>query len=129
MENYSQSGSQNGAQSALLFWPKRLSVPGPSALPCSCTCQDGLDEVALYVTDGDGELVELELVSKGKLDSLLLHLGQLVLVLQDVLDELVLHVNDGGGELEVTEDDLALQEEHLALETVPFAGRSHSGRP
>ena len=95
----SQSGSQNGAQSALLFWPKRLSVPGPSALPCSCTCQDGLDEVALYVTDGDGELVELELVSKGKLDSLLLHLGKPVLVLGDLrqggLDEVALHAGDG----------------------------------
>ena len=99
MENYSQSGSQNGAQSDLLFWPKRLSVPGPSALPCSCTCQDGLDEVALYVTDGDGELVELELVSKGKLDSLLLHLGKPVLVLGDLrqggLDEVALHAGDG----------------------------------
>ena len=72
---------------------------GPSALPCSCTCQDGLDEVALYVTDGDGELVELELVSKGKLDSLLLHLGKLVLVLGDLrqggLDEVALHAGDG----------------------------------
>ena len=94
MENYSQSGSQNGAQSALLFWPKRLSVPGPSALPCSCTCQDGLDEVSHYVTDGDGELV-----SKGKLDSLLLHLGKPVLVLGDLrqggLDEVALHAGDG----------------------------------
>ena len=35
-----------------------------------------------------------------------------------VLDELVLHANDG--ELEVAEDDLALQEEHIALKTVPF---------
>ena len=72
---------------------------GPSALPCSCTCQDGLDEVALYVTDGDGELVELELVSKGKLDSLLLHLGKPVLVLGDLrqggLDEVALHAGDG----------------------------------
>ena len=72
---------------------------GPSALPCSCTCQDGLDEVALYVTDGDGELFELELVSKGKLDSLLLHLGKPVLVLGDLrqggLDEAALHAGDG----------------------------------
>ena len=72
---------------------------GLSALPCSCTCQDGLDEVALYVTDGDGELVELELVSKGKLDSLLLHLGKPVLVLGDLrqggLDEVALHAGDG----------------------------------
>ena len=67
---------------------------GPSALPCSCTCQDGLDEVSLYVTDGDGELV-----SKGKLDSLLLHLGKPVLVLGDLrqggLDEVALHAGDG----------------------------------
>ena len=67
---------------------------GPSALPCSCTCQDGLDEVALYVTDGDGELV-----SKGKLDSLLLHMGKPVLVLGDLrqggLDEVALHAGDG----------------------------------
>ena len=89
--------------------------------------QGGLDEVALHVTDGDGELVDLELVAKGKLGSLLLHLGKLVLVLGDllqgVLDELALHVTDGDGELvdlEVAEDDLGLQEEHLALEAVPF---------
>ena len=72
---------------------------GPSAPPSSCTCQDGLDEVALYVTDGDGELVELELVTKGKLDSLLLHLGKPVLVLGDLrqggLDEVALHAGDG----------------------------------
>ena len=89
--------------------------------------QGGLDEVALHVTDGDGELVDLELVAKGKLGSLLLHLGKLVLVLGDllqgVLDELALHVTDGDGELvdlEVAEDDLGLQEEHLAPEAVPF---------
>ena len=97
--NYSQSGSQNSAQSAPLFWPKRLSVPGTWCSSLSRTCQDGLDEVALYVTDGDGELVELELVSKGKLDSLLLHLGKPVLVLGDLrqggLDEVALHAGDG----------------------------------
>ena len=89
--------------------------------------QGGLDEVALHVTDRDGELVDLELVAKGKLGSLLLHLGKLVLVLGDllqgVLDELALHVTDGDGELvdlEVAEDDLGLQEEHLAPEAVPF---------
>ena len=76
---------------------------------------------------GDGELVDLELVAKGKLGSLLLHLGKLILVLGDllqgVLDELALHVTDGDGELvdlEVAEDDLGLQEEHLALEAVLF---------
>ena len=73
-------------------------------------------------------MVDLELVAKGKLGNLLLHLGKLVIVflvlgdpLQDVLDELALCVTDGDGELEVAEDDLALlQEEYLALETVPF---------
>ena len=68
------------------------------------------------------EMVDLELVAKGKLGNLLLHL---VIVLrdplQDVLDEIALRVTDGDGELEVAEDDLALlQEEYLALETVPF---------
>ena len=72
-------------------------------------------------------MVDLELVAKGKHGNLLLHLGELVIVLlvlgdplQDVLDELALCVTDGDGELEVAEDDLALQEEYLALETVPF---------
>ena len=38
-----------------------------------------------------------------------------------MLDELALCVTDGDGEPEVAEDDLALlQEEYLALETVPF---------
>ena len=51
----------------------------------------------------------------------------LVLVLGDLrqggLDEVALHVTDRDGELvdlEVAEDDLALQEEHLALEAVPL---------
>ena len=68
----------------------------------------------------------LELVGEGKLGSLLLELGELVLVLghllQGGLDELALHVADGHVELvdlEVAKDDLALQEEHLALEVVP----------
>merc|ERR1719500_302604 len=72
-------------------------------------------------------LFSLELVGKGKLGSLLLQLGKLVLVLGDLLqgglDELALHVTDGDGELvdlEVAEDDLTLQEEHLALEAVPL---------
>ena len=72
---------------------------GPSAPPCSCNWQDGLDEVALYVTDGDGQLVDLELVSKSQLDSLLMHLGKLVFVLGDLgqggLDGVALHVEDG----------------------------------
>jgi len=69
----------------------------------------------------------LELVGEGELGGLLLQLGKLVLVLADLLqgglDELALHVGDGDGELvdlEVAEDHLSLQEEHLALETVPF---------
>ena len=59
----------------------------------------GLMKFPFYVTDGDGELLELELVSKGKLDSLLLHLGKPVLVLGDLrqggLDEVALHAGDG----------------------------------
>ena len=69
----------------------------------------------------------LELVGEGKLGGLLLELGELVLVLGHLLegglDELALHVADGHVELvdlEVAEDDLALQEEHLALEVVPL---------
>ena len=69
----------------------------------------------------------LELVGEGKLGRLLLQLGELVLVLAHLLerglDELALHVADGDGELvdlEVAEDDLALQEEHLALQAVPL---------
>merc|ERR1719337_842577 len=56
---------------------------------------------------GDLTLGLLQLVGKGKLGSLLLQ-----------LDELALHVTDGDGELvdlEIAEDDLTLQEEHLAL--------------
>ena len=68
------------------------------------------------------EMVDLELVAKGKLGNLLLHLVIIILdPIQDVLDEIALRVTDGDGELEVAEDDLALlQEEYLALETVPF---------
>jgi len=69
----------------------------------------------------------LQLVGKRKLGGLLLQLGELVLVLahlfQGGLNELALHVGDGDGELvdlEVAEDDLALQEEHLSLEAVPL---------
>ena len=69
----------------------------------------------------------LQLVGKGELGCLLLQLGELVLVLGDLLegglDELALHVTDGDGELvdlEVAEDDLALQEEHLGLQLVPL---------
>ena len=59
----------------------------------------GLYELFLPFTDGDGEIVdlELELVVKGKLGSLLLQLGELVLVAG--LDKLVLQVTDSDGEL------------------------------
>ena len=53
----------------------------------------------MLLTEMVGWLVELELVSKGKLDSLLLHLGKPVLVLGDLrqggLDEVALHAGDG----------------------------------
>merc|ERR1719291_208386 len=69
----------------------------------------------------------LQLVGKGELGCLLLQLGELVLVLGDLLegglDELALHVAHGDGELvdlEVAQDDLALQEEHLGLQLVPL---------
>jgi len=69
----------------------------------------------------------LQLVGERKLGSLLLQLGKFVLVLahllQGGLDKLALHVGHGDGQLvdlEVAEDNLALQEEHLTLESVPF---------
>ena len=69
----------------------------------------------------------LQLVGKGEFGSLLLQLGELVLVLANLLegrlDELALHVGDGDGELvdlEVAEDDLALEEEHLSFKSVPL---------
>merc|ERR1712203_953378 len=92
-----------------------------------------------YGGRGDLALGLLQLVGKGKLGRLLLQLGELVLVLGDLLqgglDELALHVTDRDGELvdlEVAEDDLALQEEHLSLGCTTCrstAGRSSSGRP
>jgi len=72
-------------------------------------------------------LLGLQLVGEGELGGLLLQFGELVLVLGDLLegwlDELALHVTDGDGELvdlEVAEDDLALEEEHLGLQLVPL---------
>ena len=61
--------------------------------------EGGLYELFLSFTDGDGEIVdlELELVVKGKLGRLLLQLGELVLVAG--LDKLVLQVTDSDGEL------------------------------
>merc|ERR1712203_585797 len=73
-----------------------------------------------YGGRGDLALGLLQLVGKGKLGRLLLQLGDLV---QGGLDELALHVTDRDGELidlEVAEDDLVLQEEHLALKAVPL---------
>merc|ERR1712241_918453 len=71
-------------------------------------------------------LLRLQLVGECELGGLLLQLGELVLVLGDLLegglDELSLHVTHGDGELvdlEVAEDDLALQEEHLLM-NFPF---------
>jgi len=73
------------------------------------------------------KLFGLQLVGKSKLGSLLLQLGELVLILGDLLqgglDELALHVADGDGELvdlEISEDDFSLEEEHLSLELVPL---------
>merc|ERR1719402_443449 len=67
------------------------------------------------------------LVGEGELCGLLLQFGELVLVLGDLLegrlDELSLHVTDGDGEfvdLQVPENDLPLQEEHLPLQAVPL---------
>merc|ERR1711974_524067 len=72
-------------------------------------------------------VLRLELVGKGKLGRLLLELGELVFILGDLLegglDELALHVGHGHVKLidaEIAQDDLALQEEHLALEVVPL---------
>jgi len=72
-------------------------------------------------------LLGLQLVGEGELGGLFLQFGELVLVLGDLLegwlDELALHVTDGDGELvdlEVAEDDLALEEEHLSLQLVPL---------
>merc|ERR1719334_921623 len=72
-------------------------------------------------------LFSLQLVGKGEFGSLLLKLGKFVFVLGDLLegwlDELALHVTDGDGELvdlEVAEDDLSLEEEHLGLQLVPL---------
>jgi len=72
-------------------------------------------------------LLGLQLVGEGELGGLLLQFGELVLVLGDLLegwlDELALHVTDGDGELvdlEVAEDDLTLEEEHLGLQLVPL---------
>jgi len=72
-------------------------------------------------------LLGLQLVGEGELGGLLLQFGELVLVLGDLLegwlDELALHVTDGDGELvdlEVAEDDLSLEEEHLGLQLVPL---------
>jgi len=72
-------------------------------------------------------LALFKLVGEGELCGLFLQFGELVLVLGDLLegrlDELSLHVTDGDGEfvdLQVPENDLPLQEEHLPLQAVPL---------
>ena len=74
-------------------------------------------------------VLRLELIGEGKLGGLLLQLGELVLVLGDLLEgglhELALHVGDGHVQLvdaQVSQDDFALQVEHLALQVVPLNG-------
>merc|ERR1719193_2998768 len=69
----------------------------------------------------------LQLVGERKLGRLLLQLGELVLVLAHLLqcrlDELALHVGHRDGQLvdlQVAQDYLSLQEEHLTLESVPL---------
>ena len=75
--------------------------------------QGGLDELALHVTERDGELVDLDLVCKGKLGSLLMQLGELVIVLEDLLKgglyELFLPFTDGDGEIVDLELELVLK--------------------
>merc|ERR1711915_441383 len=72
-------------------------------------------------------LLGLQLISESKLGGFLLKLGKFVLILGHLLegglDELALHVTDGDGELvdlEITEDDLTLEEEHFSFKGVPF---------
>jgi len=72
-------------------------------------------------------ILGLQLVGKSKLGSLLLQLGEFVFVFGHLfergLDEFALHVAYGHVELidlEVTKDDLALKEEHLAFQVEPF---------
>jgi len=72
-------------------------------------------------------LFSLQLVGESELGGLLLQFGKLVLVLGNLLkgwlDELALHVTDRDGELvdlEIAEDDLTLEEEHLSLQLVPL---------
>jgi len=72
-------------------------------------------------------LAGLELVGEGELGGLLLELGELVFVLGHLLEsglnELASHVTHRDGELvdlKISEDDFALQEEHLSLQAVPL---------
>ena len=103
---------------------KGLSTTPPISLRCGTSDLD----CTLFSRQGSRLLVlRLQLVGKGEFGRLLLELGELVLVLGDLLEgglhELALHVGDGHVELvdaEVAQDDLALQEEHLALEVVPL---------
>merc|ERR1711915_908707 len=70
-------------------------------------------------------LLGLQLISESKLGGFLLKLGKFALILGHLLegglDELALHVTGGDGELvdlEITEDDLALEEEHFSFKGV-----------
>jgi len=95
-----------------------------------CFCCSHVDVDVLFIFLAEmliHSLFSLELVGKSELGSLLLQFGELVLVLGDLLegrlDELALHVTDGDGELvnlQISQDDLTLEEEHLGLELVPF---------
>jgi len=73
------------------------------------------------------QLLLLQLVGEGKLGSLFLKFSKFILVLGHLLegrlDELALHVTYRNGQLidlEVAEDDLTLQKEHLPLKSIPL---------
>jgi len=93
-----------------------------------CFCCSHVDVLIIFLAEMlIHSLFSLELVGKSELGSLLLQLGKLVLVLGDLLegrlDELALHVTDRDGELvnlQISQDDLTLEEEHLGLELVPL---------
>merc|ERR1712140_18929 len=94
-----------------------------NAMECVFVVRSRVDVIIFLAEMLIHSLFSLELVGKSKLGSLLLQLGKLVLVLGDLLegrlDELALHVADGDGELvdlQVSQDDLTLEEEHLGLE-------------
>jgi len=99
-----------------------------NAMECVFVVRSRVDVLNLFLEEMlIHNLFSLELVGKSELGSLLLQFGKLVLVLGDLLegrlDELALHVTDGDGELvnlQISQDDLTLEEEHLGLELVPL---------